>query len=543
MKKTILGLFSLLLVLVLSACGGSNSETTGDEGNSADKKVVRYNLQENPAQLDPQLNTEQVSGNVLGHIMEGLTTLGADGNPIPGVAESWTSEGNTWTFKLRKDAKWHNGDPVVAGDFTAAWERALNPATASEYSYIMYSIKGAQEYNEGKTKDFSTVGVKATDDYTIVVELKEPVAYFASLVSFYTFMPQNQKFFNEHKDSYATTDEDIMGNGPFKLVSWEFENKIVLEKADTYWNKDSIKIDEIDMAMITDRSSALKAYQNDELDWTVLPNEEIVNYKDNPEVVEMKEARVIYLLLNNKNKLFSNAKVRRAVSMAIDRKALVDKIKNGAGSPAESMVPEIIPGKKGMFREDYPQSAYGIGYNPTEAKKLFEEGLKEVGLTIATLPQLTMYSSNDDTSTKEAQFYQEQFKKNLGMDIKLEPVTFQIRLQHQTAKDYDLILAGWGADYNDPMTFLDMWMSNSGQNNSNWANPKYDELIVKAKAEANAEVRMDILAQAEKLLMDEMAIVPTFFRNKKALAKPRVKGIQVNAFSPVVYFGHADVQE
>ena len=177
MKKVLLGLVAILSMVFLVACG--------DKKTSEDAKVVRYNLEQNPAQLDPQLNTETVSGNVLGHIMEGLTSLGADGNPIPGVAESWTTEGNVWTFKLRKDAKWHNGDSVVAGDFLAAWERALNPATASEYSYIMYSIKGAQEYNEGTYKKFTSVGVRAIDNYTLQVTLKEPVIYFPSLVSFY----------------------------------------------------------------------------------------------------------------------------------------------------------------------------------------------------------------------------------------------------------------------------------------------------------------------------------------------------------------------
>ncbi len=532
MKKTILGLFSLLLVLVLSACGGSNSETTGDEGNSADKKVVRYNLQENPAQLDPQLNTEQVSGNVLGHIMEGLTTLGADGNPIPGVAESWTSEGNTWTFKLRKDAKWHNGDPVVAGDFTAAWERALNPATASEYSYIMYSIKGAQEYNEGKTKDFSTVGVKATDDYTIVVELKEPVAYFASLVSFYTYMPQNQKFFNEHKDSYATTDEDIMGNGPFKLVSWEFENKIVLEKADTYWNKDSIKIDEIDMAMITDRSSALKAYQNGELDWIKISPDEVAKLKSNPEMRPYEDGSVWYLMLNNKEKLFSNKKIRKAIALSIDRKALIEKIKMGSGVIADSFIPSVIPGKKGFFRQDYDAKAYGIEYNPTEAKKLFEEGLKELGMTASSIGTIKLLSGNSDVAQKEAQFYQEQLKVSLGLNIQIEPVTQQIRVQRMTSKDFQIVLAGWGPDYNDPMTYLDLWLSTSGQNNSNWASKDYDTLIAQAKVEADPAKRMDILAQAEKLLMEELPIVPTFFRQENTLIKSNLKGVVNRALSP-----------
>ena len=535
MKKVLLGLLAILSMVLLVACG--------DKKSSEDAKVVRYNLEQNPAQLDPQLNTETVSGNVLGHLMEGLTSLGADGNPIPGVAESWKNDGNTWTFKLRKDAKWHNGDPVVAGDFVSAWERALNPASASEYSYIMYSIKGAQEYNEGKTKDFSTVGVKAPDDYTIVVELKEPVAYFASLVSFYTYMPQNQKFFKEHKDTYATSAEDIMGNGPYKMASWEFENKIVLEKADTYWNKDAIKIDTIEMSMVADRSSALKAYQNGELDWIKLSPDDVAKFKSNPEMKPYEDGSVWYLMLNNKEKLFSNKKIRKAIALGIDRQALVEKVKAGSGVPAYAFIPSVIPGKKGFFREDYDAKAYGISYNPEEAKKLFAEGLAELGMKAADVKTITLLCGNSDVAQKEAQFYQEQLKVSIGLDLKIEPVTQQIRVQRMTDKDYQIVLAGWGPDYNDPMTYMDLWLSNSGQNNSNWASKDYDALINAAKVESDPAKRMDLMAQAEKMLMDELPIVPTFFRQENALIRPTLKGVVNRALSPETDFRFADIQK
>ena len=534
MKKFLLAILTLLLTMFVVSCQ--------EQKASEEIKVVRFNLQSNPPQLDPQLNTDSTSGNVLGHVLEGLTTLGQDGNPIPGVAESWTTEGNIWTFKLRKDAKWHNGDPVIAGDFVAAWERALNPKIASEYSYIMYSIKGAEDYNQGKIKDFSQVGVKASDDYTLVVELKEPVAYFASLVSFYTFAPQNQKFFEEHKDTYATTAEDFMGNGPYKLTTWDFENKIVLDKADTYWNKDSIKIDKIEMLMINDTSASLKAYQNDELDWSLLPSEEIVKHKDSPEFVSWEDGSTWYFQFNTSKKLFSNKKIRRAISMAIDRQALVDKIRNGAGSVAESFVPGIIPGKKGTFREDYPQSVYGIGYNPVEAKKLFAEGLSELGMKASDIGKISMLTQNNDVALKESQFYQEQLKVNLGLEIQLEPVTFQIKVQRTTAKDFDFVLSGWGPDYNDPMTFLDLWLSTSGQNNTNWSSAEYDKIINAAKAETDPAKRMDLLASAEKLLMEEMPIVPTFYRKRAALIKPNLKNVVDRALSPDTDFRFADIQ-
>ena len=535
MKKILFGLVAILSMVLLVACGEKK------EAKAAEPKLVKYNLRENPPQLDPQLCTDSVSGIVLGHIFEGLTSLGKDGKPQPGVAESWTNEGNVWTFKLRKDAKWHNGDPVVAGDFVAAWERALNPEVASQYSYIMYSIKGAQEYNEGKIKDFAEVGVKATDDNTLVVEVKEPVAYFASLVSFYTFLPLNKKFLDEHKDAYATSAETILGNGPFKMTSWEFESKIIVEKADTYWNKANINIDKIEMPMINDNAAGLKAYQNDELDFQILPAEELAKFKDSPERITWDDGSVWYFEFNVKNKLFANKNIRKAISLAVDRKTLVEKIKAGSGKPAESLIPSVMPGKKGFFREDYPESAYGLPFNPTKAKELFAQGLKELGM--ASAPAVTLLSGNSDAAQKEAQFYQEQLKVNLGLEVKIEAVTHQIRIQRMNAKDFEMVLAGWGPDYNDPMTYLDMFLTNGGNNHTGWGKPEYDALIQSAKIESDPAKRMDFLQQAEAMLMDELPISPTWFRQVNAVVKPHVKGTVVRAMSPDTDFRFADIQK
>ena len=536
MKKT-LGLFLVFATMFLVACGGDKSASNGEE------KAVRYNLQSNPPQLDPQLNTDSTSGTILGHVFEGLTKLGTKNETVPAIAESWTNEGNIWTFKLRADAKWHNGDPVVAGDFLASWERVLNPKNGAEYSYIMYSIKGAQEYNEGKTTDFTTVGVKAVDDKTLVVELKEPVAYFASLVSFYTFLPQNQKFFEEHKDTYASSMEDILGNGPYKMSSWEFENKIILEKADTYWNKDSIKITKIEMLMINDNSAGLKAYQNDELDIAMLPTENFAEYKDSTEKVTWEDGGVWYLQLNTGNKIFSNKNIRKALALGIDRKALVEKVKGGAGSVAESFVPSIIPGKEKSFRDENPQTAYGLAFDPVKAKELFAQGLKELGMTAKDIGKITLLTDSRDAAMKEAQFYQEQLKINVGIDVTIEPLTFQIRLQRMSAKDYDMAIAGWSLDYMDPMTYLDLWLSNSGQNNTLWGNAEYDKLIGEAKASGDNALRMDAMAKAEKLLMEELPIVPIYYRKKVALHKPFVIDVIRRAGSPDPDFTHGDIQK
>jgi oligopeptide transport system substrate-binding protein len=538
MKTKIYSVIALVALFMLSACGGNKDA----EDLKENAKVIRYQLESNPPELDPSLTTDTVSGIILGATFEGLTRLNKVGEAIPGVAESWENNGLEWTFHLRKDAKWHNGDNVVAEDFVSAWERVLNPDSAAQYSYIMYSIKNAQNYNEGKITDFSQVGIKKIDDYTLKVELNEPVAYLPSLMAFYVFYPQNTKFYSEKKFEYGTSAENIVGNGPFELKEWVYESKVVVEKADTYWNKGEIKVDRIEMPIILDRTTAYNVYKNDEVDMIVMPNEFVDKYKDSEELVPYEDASVWYLNFNDDVKWLSNKKIRQALSYAIDRNDLVEKVKNGSGAVATSYVPNSIMGYKKAFREEYPQSNYFDAYNPEKAKKLFAEGLKELNMTLEDIGTVSLIVNSNDVGLKEGQFYQEQLNKNLGLNVLLEPVTFQIRLQRTKQKDFQIVLAGWGPDYNDPMTFMDMWLSTSSYaKETGFANAEYDKLILSAKASGDNKYRMEAMAKAEAILMDEMTIAPTFFRKKFTLVKPHVKGVIRRPLSPDPDFYYAEV--
>lgn len=519
----------LILMLVLFAFTYGQSE-----------KTIKYNLNDYPYTYDPQSNTDTSAGDILSYIFEGLTRLDSKGNPVPAVAESWTNKGNTWTFKLRKTAKWHNGEIVMAKDFVNAWERALNPNTEAEYSYIMYCIKGAQEYNEGTFKSFSSVGVKALDNFTLQVTLKEPVVYFPSLVSFYTFYPQNSNFLKSLKTSnYGDSARDILGNGAFEVKKTKNLEDLSLVKSKNYWNKDKISVDNINFSMLNSED-IIGAYEDKKIDITNLDDENFNKYKDSKNVKTYEDGSVWYLSLNNDNYLFSNKKIRNAFAMAIDREAFVKDVKNGLASVAESVIPLGIKGKKDFFRNEYSKLDSNISYNPEKAKKLFEEGLKELGLEKSELDPITLLSGNTKMAIADGEFIVEQLNNNLGINIVLESVAIAERYSKTLSGDYEITISGWGPDYNDPMTYLDMWTSDSQINGVRWHNEGYDALIAEAKTETDLDKRMDLLAQAEEMLINETPIVPIYFRKKAALISSNVDKVDFNLFSPTVNFVYTD---
>ena len=524
----------LVMGVFFSACG---DKKTADKEEV--KKVLRVGIPDEPGSLDPQLTTDAVAIQVDGNVFEGLTRQDKEGNVIPGVAESWEVEGKVWTFKLRKDAKWSNGEPVTANDFAFAWKRALDPETAAEYSYILYYIKNAAAYNMGEMSDFSKVGIKAIDDYTLQVELERPAAYFASLLSFPTYYPLNEKYYNEVGDEYALEKENMIYNGPYTIDTWEHGSKIIIKKNPNYWNKDAFKIEEIEMIMINDSNTALNMYLNNELDITRISGDNLPDYIGSPELNTYSDGSVFYFEFNTKDKLFSNRKIREAFALAIDREMLVGKIRKDGSQAATSFVPIGFPGKNKTFREDYGVEVFEDG-NTEKAKKLLLEGLSEIGHKGAV--EVTILIDNTDAGQKEGQYYQEQLSKKLGINVKLEPVTFQIRLQKMTSKDFQIGMAGWGPDYNDPMTYLDLWVTDGGHNHSSWSNAEYDRLIELAYNSFDQDERMDAMAKAEEILLTEFPIVPTFFRNRNALVKPNVKGVVFRAIGSDTIYDFAEVK-
>ncbi|KPU27002.1 peptide ABC transporter substrate-binding protein [Caloranaerobacter sp. TR13] len=538
--------FTMVLSLALAGCGKTTPEPTQKEDQTktedqtqtdtgepklAKEQVLRINLGTEPPDLDPQTSTDTVSFVLLNATLEGLVRLNPDGSVGKGLAESWTvsDDGKTYTFKLR-DAKWSDGDPITAYDFEFAWKRAIDPKTASSYAYQFYGIKNAYAFNTGEITDPNEVGIKALDEKTLQVELERPMSYFLSLTSFITYLPAKKAAIEKWGDAYASEADKMVFSGPFMITEWNHEQKIVLEKNPTYWDADSVKLQRIEADMINDTNTPINLYETGELDMTGVPAEFLDNYKDSPEFGRMAEAVTFYLEFNCKDKFFSNKKIRKAFSLAINRDAYVNGVLANGSIPAYGFVPGGIPGKAGgEFRKQNGDLIYDAGTKGQaaidEANKLLEEGLKEVGATKEELAKSVSYLTGDsDLARKLAQALQQMWKNNLGIEVPIESVSFKIRLQKMDQGDYTIVGAGWGADYNDPMTFMDMWVTDGGNNDAFWSNAKYDELIEKA-VNSTGDERMEYMLEAEKLLMEEMPISPTYFRARNFLQKPYVKGI------------------
>ncbi|MFB7304725.1 peptide ABC transporter substrate-binding protein [Heyndrickxia sporothermodurans] len=566
-KKSFYSFFAVFLaaMLMLAGCFGGKEETAkpadGDSGKKTEEskgtKVLRLNNTEEPGALHPGLAQGTHDSWILEGTFEGLTKKTPEGKIVEGMAEKWepSKDGLKWTFHLRDGIKWSNGDPVTAEDFEYAWKYALNPKTASDYAYQLYYLKGGSEYNNyklTKSKDpkklakqdkelkalEDKVGVKATDDKTLVVTLSAPTAYFLDLTNFYTYYPINKKV-QEANPKWYTEASSYVSNGAFKLTEWKHKESLKLEKNENYYDKDNIKLDEVDFAVIDNESTAYQMYQNGELDMVYpIPQDVLPTLKDNKEFHNSPDLATYYYNLNNNKKPFTNAKVRKALSMAIDRKAIVDSVAQGGQQPAYSVVPPGIPEdestdyqKKGgdLFSEDVDQ-----------AKTLLAEGLKEEGMS--KMPKFSILYNTNEGHKKIAEAVQQMWKKNLGVDVSLENVEFQVKIDREHAGDYEVSRAGWIGDYVDPMTFMDLWVSTGPQNDAKFNNKEYDKLIDTAKKSIDNEVRMKAMHDAEKILMEEMPVIPVYFYTKPYVLKENVTGFftPINRYPQYIY---ADIEK
>lgn len=535
-SKKLLILLSLLLVVsvFVSACSSNNETpttepeepTTGEEQTG--EKILRTNNSSEPGSLDPALAQGTHESWILNNLFEGLMKHDSTGQIIPGMAKEYTlSEDNlTYTFTLRDDIKWSNGDPVTAQDFEFAWKRALDPELAADYAYQLYYIKGAEKYNSGEgTVD--EVAVKALDDKTLEVTLEAPTAYFLDLCAFYTYYPVNKAVAEANPD-WAKDPSTYVSNGAFKLKSWEHNAKITLAKNENYYDKDNIKLDGIDFDIIEDENTAWQKYEGGEYDILVtLPQAVVAQLKaeNNPELQIGPEVGTYYYNLNNDKKPFNNKKVRQALVYALDRQTIVDKIAQGGQIPATGIVP---PGLLDENGEDYRKTTGDfIGYDLEKAKALLAEGLAEEGMTVEDFNAqgFVLLYNTSEAHKKIAQAAQEMWRTNLGLELGLENVEFQVKLDREKAGDYDISRAGWIGDYSDPMTMLDLFYTDGPFNDANYSNPEYDRLIDIAKSTADQKVRFDAMREAEKILMEDVPIVPVYFYTQPYAVKPYVTGI------------------
>lgn len=550
MSKKFIILTSLILVLaiIFTGCSSPSNEGKDPAGNNqtaGGKKILRSNNSSEPGSLDPALAQGTHESWILENVFEGLMTFDENGELVPGMAESYeiSEDGLTYTFKIRDGVTWSNGDPVTAEDFEYTWKRALDPELAADYAHILYYIKGAQAYNSGEgSRD--DVAVKALDEKTLEVTLEAPTAYFLELTAFYTYFPVNKNVVESNPD-WAKDPETHVSNGPFKLVRWDHNAKIVLEKNESYYNADKIKLDGIELDIIEDQNTAWQKYEGGEYHILVdVPTSVVAQLKaqNDPQLNIGNQIGTYYYNVNPDVKPFNNAKVRQALSMAIDRETITENITQGGQIPAEGVVPYGLKDENGNEFRDGVGSL--VEYDPDKAKQLFEEGLAEEGMTLEEFNsgQFVILYNTSESHKKIAQAVQEMWRTTLGIEIGLENVEFQVKLDREKAGDYQISRGGWIGDYMDPMTILDLWWSESAFNDVKYNNEEYDKLIAESKATDDQNIRMENMRNAEKMIMEDMAVIPIYFYTQPYVVKENVSGI---TYVPVRYpmITYADIAE
>ena len=524
--KKILAMTLLTALVGSTFLGCGSTENTVSSGN-VEQKIV-YNIDANPKTIDPQLNSAVDGSKVIRNTFEGLMREIENGEVENGIAEGYevSEDGLVYTFHIRDNAKWSDGEDVTAKDFEYAWKRALNPNTAAEYAYQLFYIKNGEAYNKGEASA-DDVGIKVVDNKTIEVTLESAVPYFVSLLAMPVYYPVRQDIIEENGDKWALSPETYVSNGPFKMTEWSEKESMTFIKNENYWDADNVKLETLVFRLIDDQTTTLSAFKNGELDiMEQPPTTEIQSLIDEGVAKVYPYLGTYFYMVNVSGKGLSSeavdalqdVRVRKALSLAIDRNLITEKVSMGGEIPATSYVPEGVKDTQGnTFHKDYSS----VTTNIEEAKKLLEEAGYPNG---QGFPTITFTYNTASNNQMIAQAIQDMWKTNLGINVELTNEEWAVFQTTRNNFQYEICRHGWIGDYNDPMTFLDMWVTASGQNNAGYSNEEYDSLIAQAKSEQDGEKRTELLRKAEDILMDDMAIIPIYYYTNIVCANDNVKG-------------------
>lgn len=506
-----------------SDSGDSSAAEEGETATGGSGGTLNMRNTMEPTSLNTLLATYAYDFTPINAMIECLYRDDENDVPQPAGAETVdiSDDKLVYTFHLREDATWSNGDPVVATDYEFAWQQALNPKVASDYAYMLYFIHNAEPYFNGEV-EWSEVGVKVIDEYTLEVTLDNPLPYATDLFAFPTLAPINQKFYEEvGADKYATDAEYFCCNGMYELTEWSHNSQIVFQKREDYWNADAVGPDEIVYKIITDSQAGLNSYLSREIDYTDLDSGEVVQQAEAAGFeVGVKPARSsYYLIVNTEDEFMSNQNLRLALAYSIDKQALVDTVYQNDNQPMTSFTPPAIMGAAGADGPTFQEALleergemYPASGDLEKAQEYLQAALEELGCTVDEL-NLSIDCADDSLRRNCATFLQEQWRQNLGIEnIAVNSMqTKQVSANRQSG-DYCMSLGGWSPDYNDAINFLDLWVTDGGNNDSFWSNAEYDELIAQATAEADEEVRQQYLFDAEEILAAEMPIIPLYWQ-------------------------------
>lgn len=538
-KKLLALVVSAVMVLSLAACGGDKG-TEGEAAGTAypgtaDEDTYVVDFRAEPPELNSLLTSDVTSGDVLRMVISGLYRLDENDQPVPDLAEKTdiSDDGCTYTMKLREDATWSNGEPVTAHDFVFAYQTICNPKTGSVYAYIVYdNLLHGNEVYEG-TMDPSELGVKALDDYTLEVTFENPLPYAEHLFSFASYYPLNEKAYNEiGADVYGDEADKIVTNGAYTISEWIHEDHITLTANENFYDPDRCAIKNVKYLMLKDSNARLNAFQGGEVDVVNLTGDQMAQAKELGIHTESYVDNSVWYLqynLQHKETGMDNVNIRKALMMAVDTKELCDNVLKDGSVPATGYVPTSINGGNGELYRDTAGDI--IEPNVEEAKALLEKGLEETGLTIEDLNKISLLTDDTDGARRTCQFLQEQWKANLGIEVTINQQPFKNRLDAMQTGNFDVVLAGWVPDYNDPMTYLDMFMTTNGNNYGKYSNEQYDSLLTQAMKESDFDERVSLLVQAEQLgIAEDVVVAPIYFQSTSYAVSDKVKNMTRTGF-------------
>ena len=537
-KKKIAVLLASALAMSTALAGCSNSGS----GGSSKGVELNVNVGPEPATIDPAKNSAVDGATLINHAFEGLMKLDKDNKIVEGQAAKYevNKDETVYTFTLREGIKWSDGEQVKAEDFVYAWQRLVDPKTGADYNYMIDMVKNANEIMAGKKKP-KELGIKALDEKTVEVTLTTPTPYFLEVCAFPATFPVRKDIVEANADTWSTDPKTYIGNGPYVLKSWEHQSKMTYVKNENYYDLKKLGPDTINFVLMEDKNTMLSAYKNNEILFADdLPSEEIDAMKDKGLVIE-KQLGTYFLSINVKKEGLDNVKVREALSLALDRDYIVEKVAKGGQIPADSFVTTGLTDADGKteFHENAKKWYDAKDYkgNVEKAKKLLKEAGYENG---KGLPSIELMCNPGHEPIMEA--VQNMWKENLGLNVTISSQDWNVFLETRKEGDFQVARDGWLGDYNDPISFIDMWITGGGNNNAQWSNKEYDKIVSEIKSTTDAKERYAKMHEAEDILAKDMPIIPIYFYTDLYLISDKLEGMYTSPLG-YKYFMYCTVTE
>ncbi|MDG2278103.1 MAG: peptide ABC transporter substrate-binding protein [Pseudomonadales bacterium] len=536
--------FVAIAILMLALQALTNlmaSNTTTAQAIDDVNNMISIAIREEPPQLNSTVATDASSGMIIGHVFEGLLRMNAKDQLEAGIAHKWHVTDTQVHFWLRTDARWSDGSTITAQDFVFGWQTALSPEVASEYAFLLFHIKNGRAINAGELPA-SELGVSTPNDFELIVQLERPVAFFDKMVTFPTYLPVPQKFYQATAGKYGADASELLYSGPYTISNWVHGSSLLLEKNEHYWDKDRIAIDKINIAYITsDSTASLNFFKDDKIATTTLTAENLDSaLEERWQIKKHQDGAIFFLEFNHrKSHITQNYNLRRSMQLVLDMEELVYKVTKLPGYlPGESLFPEFLMGVETHFRKEYPATKNVL--DRVRAREHIKLAKHELGLE--AIPPLMLLTGDNAVSNIQAEWVQASLKKHLDLDIRIDKQIFKQRLAKMTAGEFDMVLAGWGPDYDDPLTFGDLFASWNLNNRGRYASDAMDGFISQVQDSVDPATRMRLFAQIQQLVYDDVVILPMYERGVTYVVHPRLKGMKRRVIGPQVDFTNAYIE-